>query len=86
MSSRGVSKLMSEPWNVPITLSDDGTRAVIETNWEDSKERCQMIWKAQDNGDVLITTCRPDTPAIRINPVQMRGLAFFLKNLVGGVG
>lgn len=73
---------MSEPWNIPITLSNDGSRAVLEANWDNPSDRCQLIFVAQSNGDCLINTCRKDTPSIRITNAQIKGLAYFLRSLV----
>jgi hypothetical protein len=74
---------MSEPWNVPFTVSDDGLRAVVETHWSNSDERCQMIFVAERGGDCVISTCRKNSPPIVINREQMRGLAYYFRGLTG---
>jgi hypothetical protein len=58
-------------------ISEDGETCVLEVNWA-SGERCQMIWKSQRGGDVVVTTCRKDTPPIRIAVDQRSVLAGFL--------
>ncbi len=71
---------MGEPWNVPIAINDTGTRAVVETSWGISGQRCQMIWSINPDGTCTVTTCNPDVPSILLNAAQMDGLAYFLRN------
>ena len=58
-------------------ISEDGETCVLEVNWG-TGERCQMIWKFQRCGGVVVTTCRKDTPPIWISVDQRSVLARFL--------
>lgn len=63
----------------PITINDAGTRAVVETNWHRvGGPRCQMLWDRTEDGGCVVTTCRADTPPIRLTAEQCSGLGFFL--------
>ena len=64
-------------------INDDGTRCVIETNWERvDGPRCQMILEAQRDGGALLTTCQhPRVAPIRLTGPQASTLAYFLRNL-----
>jgi hypothetical protein len=71
-----------ESWNEPITINEAGTRCVVETNWGPADgDRCQMIWELTPGGGVVVTTCRPDVPPIRLNAAQRMGLAYFLRRV-----
>lgn len=62
-------------WLEPVTVNKSGTRCVVETNWHDTRTRCQMIWERVETGGVVITTCRPEIPAVVASRLDLAELA-----------
>lgn len=76
--------MSSDSWNQPVSINEQGTRAVVETNWNAPSDLCQMIFEIQEGGDCLISTCMPGMKPIRLNKEQMAGLAYFFRLHTGG--
>lgn len=67
-------------WLEPVTVNKTGSRCVVETNWHDNQERCQMIWERLSGGGVVITTCRKTIPGVAVSKADVAELSSVLRD------
>lgn len=83
-TNEGVTRTMTSAYE-PVTINKDGTRIVIETQNEETRERRQLIFEQARNGWRL-SICVPGVGPMLLSSAQAGVLAYALRAAARGDG